>query len=94
MTPKILSSCHAVGQPDSMTRSYLFTLQSMALLPGACTAEPNAVCIAQFVASRDLNSFSFPLNLSLLCPYPLNLSLLGALCKRNQPVDVSRRCSS
>ena len=26
MTPKILSSCHSVGQPDSMTRSYLVTL--------------------------------------------------------------------
>jgi hypothetical protein len=27
MTPKILSSCHPVGQPDSMTRSYLVTLR-------------------------------------------------------------------
>jgi len=26
MIPKILSSCHPVGQPDSMTRSYLVTL--------------------------------------------------------------------
>jgi len=28
MTPKILSSCHPVGQPDSTTRSYLVTLRS------------------------------------------------------------------
>jgi hypothetical protein len=33
MTPKILSSCHPVGQPDSMTRSYLVTL---------CSALPRA----------------------------------------------------
>ena len=26
MTPKFLSSCHPVGQPDSMTISYLITL--------------------------------------------------------------------
>ena len=36
MTPKILSSCHLVGQPDSMTRSYLVTLFSMALPLGWC----------------------------------------------------------
>jgi hypothetical protein len=28
MTAKILSSCHPVGQPDSMTRSYLVTLKA------------------------------------------------------------------
>jgi len=26
MTPKILSSCHPVGQPDNVTRSYIITL--------------------------------------------------------------------
>ena len=43
---------------------------------------------------RILHSFPVPLNLSLPCPFPLKLSLLCTLYNPNQPVDVSRRCSS
>ena len=46
---------------------------------------------------RGLHSFSFPLNLSLLCPFPLNRSLLPPPHNPNnpnQPVNLVRRCSS
>jgi hypothetical protein len=41
---------------------------------------------------RGLHSFPFPLNLSSLCPCPLNLSLHSA--PYIPDVNVSRRCSS
>jgi len=45
---------------------------------------------------RGLHSFPFPLKLSFLCAFPLNLSLLRVCppCNPNQPVDVSARSLS
>ena len=40
---------------------------------------------------QGLHSFPFPLNLSLVCFFPLNCSLLCPPYGRNQPVNVSRK---
>ena len=50
--------------------------------------------VTNAISGRCLHSFPFPLELSLLCPFPLNLSSLCPPHNPNQPVDMSRRCSS
>jgi hypothetical protein len=39
--------------------------------------------IAALVYGRGLHSFTFPLNVSFFCPFPLNLSLLCSPCNRS-----------
>ena len=58
MTPKILSSCYPVGQPDSMTTSYLFTLlPTKPLLKAAKTKR------LKLKHDKPLPSFAFKFNL-------------------------------
>ena len=78
MTPRILSSCHPVGQPDSMTRSYLVTLtlsrkvdECKSLPLGAAAAAVTAVPLAAHGChrapgdpGRGLHSSTFGLNVS------------------------------
>ena len=49
--------------------------------------------LGELFHGRGLHSFPFPLNLSLLCRCPLNLSSFRPPYHPNQPMEVARRCS-
>ena len=71
MTPKILSSRHLVGQPDSMTRSYLVTLTGRPSRSASMLYARAAAASVVWYPRREFHlhrAFHFPQLLSQLTP--------------------------